>query len=91
MTMAKYGKVQGHHCWWLTVDGKEVANFSDEKQVDDIVKLELEKVTAEKWADNALEALDAVKASGIINQDDVMEMVELGSSGKPQKTTTRLS
>lgn len=84
--MAKYGKVQGHHCWWLTVDGKEVANFSDEKQVDDIVKLELEKVTAEKWADNALEALDAVKASG-----DVMEMVELGSSGKPQKTTTRLS
>lgn len=91
MTMAKYGKVQGHHCWWLTVDGKEVANFSDEKQVDDIVKLELEKVAAEKWADNALEALDAVKASGIINQDDVMEMVELGLSGKPQKTTTRLS
>ncbi len=89
--MAKYGKVQGHHCWWLTVDGKEVANFSDEKQVDDIVKLELEKVTAEKWADNALEALDAVKASGIINQEDVMEMVELGLSGKPQKTTTRLS
>lgn len=89
--MAKYGKVQGHHCWWLTVDGKEVANFSDEKQVDDIVKLELEKVAAEKWADNALEALDAVKASGIINQDDVMEMVELGLSGKPQKTTTRLS
>ena len=89
--MAKYGKTQGHHCWWLTVDGKEVASFSDEKQVDDIVKLESEKVAAEKWADYALEALDAVKASGIINQDDVMEMVELGLSGKPQKSTTRLS
>ena len=88
--MAKYGKVQGHHCWWLTVDGKEVANFSDEKQVDDIVNLELEKIAAEKWADNALEALEAVKASGIINNFDVMEMVELGLSGKPQHSNTRL-
>jgi|GEM_PF-3574574 len=45
--MAKYGKTQGYHCWWLTVDGKEVANFSDEKQVDDIVKLEFTCISSD--------------------------------------------
>ncbi|MBL4704673.1 MAG: hypothetical protein JKY54_09135 [Flavobacteriales bacterium] len=56
-----------------------------------IIRKSCYRIAAEKWADNALEALDAVKASGIINQTDVMEMVELGLSGKPQKPTTRLS
>lgn len=75
------------------ISGDQVAEWlsSSNKEIDDIAKLKSEKEAAEKWADNAAEALDAVKASGIVNQDDVMDMIELGLSGKPQKPTTRLS
>ena len=36
---AIYGKQRGHHCWWLTINGKEVANFDldDGYQIDDII------------------------------------------------------
>ena len=34
-----YTKTEGHHCWWLNKDGKALANFDDEKDVDDIVAL----------------------------------------------------
>jgi len=39
--MAKYGKTQGHHCWWLTVNGKEIANFDNESDVDEIIALDV--------------------------------------------------
>lgn len=88
--MAKYGKTSGHHCWWLTIDGKELAKFNDEKEVDAIIKLEAENIDLNKWVDNTLNALDAVKASGSIVDYDVFEMIELGLSGKPQRPETRL-
>ena len=34
-----YSKTQGHHCWWLNRDGKALANFDDEKEVDAIIFL----------------------------------------------------
>lgn len=53
-------------------------------------ELETENADLNKWVNNALEALDAVKASGEVSADDVREMIELGLSGKPQRLTTRL-
>ena len=34
-----YSKTEGHHCWWLNKDGKALANFDDEKEVDAIIFL----------------------------------------------------
>ena len=34
-----YSKTQGHHCWWLNKNGKALANFNDEKEVDNIIKM----------------------------------------------------
>ena len=34
-----YSKTEGHHCWWLNKDGKALANFDDEGDVDDIITL----------------------------------------------------
>lgn len=38
--MQRYGKVRGHHCWWLTKDGKSIANFDNESDVDAIISME---------------------------------------------------
>ena len=38
----KYGKIEGHHCWWLTVNGKSLANFDRESDVDAIIKQQTE-------------------------------------------------
>jgi hypothetical protein len=35
-----YSKTQGHHCWWLNKDGKAIANFDSESDVDAIITLE---------------------------------------------------
>ena len=35
-----YTKTEGHHCWWLNKDGKALANFDNEKDVDDIIKMQ---------------------------------------------------
>jgi hypothetical protein len=35
-----YGKTNGHHCFWLTINGKPVANFDNESDVDGILSLE---------------------------------------------------
>ena len=32
-----YTKIQGHHCWWLAKNGKSLANFDSESDVDDII------------------------------------------------------
>lgn len=53
-------------------------------------EMEAENADLNKWVNNALEALEAVKASGAIQNDDVFEMIELGLSGKPQHPNTRL-
>tara|TARA_R110000737_G_C14535919_1_gene478112 strand:+ start:372 stop:677 length:306 start_codon:yes stop_codon:yes gene_type:complete len=34
-----YSKTQGHHCWWLNKDGKALANFDNESDVDEIITL----------------------------------------------------
>ena len=39
----KYGKVRGHHCWWLKINGKSIANFDSEKDIDEIIDLEKER------------------------------------------------
>lgn len=46
--MAKYGKVQGHHCFWLTKDGKSLANFDDESEVDAIINMQNQQVELAK-------------------------------------------
>jgi len=33
-----YSKTQGHHCWWLNKNGKALANFDNEKEVDAIIE-----------------------------------------------------
>ena len=35
-----YSKTEGHHCWWLNKDGKALAHFDNESDVDDIIKME---------------------------------------------------
>ena len=32
-----YTKTEGHHCWWLNKNGKAVANFDNESDVDEII------------------------------------------------------
>lgn len=34
-----YSKTEGHHCWWLNKDGKALANFDNESDVDEIIFL----------------------------------------------------
>ncbi len=34
-----YTKTQGHHCWWLNKNGKALANFDDEREVDEIIRM----------------------------------------------------
>lgn len=50
----KYSKTRGCYCWWLKVDGKSVASFDDESDVDDIIKMEAELMN-EKRLNYALE------------------------------------
>lgn len=63
-----------------------------EQEIKTTLRSEIESENADlnKWVNNALEALEAVKASGAIQNDDVLEMIELGLSGKPQHPNTRL-
>jgi hypothetical protein len=58
---------------------------------DMILKLEAEITKPENMVDNAHSALEAVKCSGSITDDDVFEMIELGFDSKPQNKNTRLS
>ncbi|GAA5141128.1 hypothetical protein [Thalassotalea piscium] len=58
--------------------------------LDKLIELDHENKQLEQMVDNAHMALDAVKASGSITDDDVFEMIELGFDNKPQKPTTRL-
>ena len=88
--MAKYGKKTGIQCYWLTKNGKSLAKFDDEKEVDAIIEMEAECQDFSRWVDNTLNALEAGKASGLIINDDVLEIIELGMSGKPQHPETRL-
>lgn len=53
-------------------------------------EIEAENADLNKWVNNTLEALEAVKVSGAIQNDDVFEMFEFGLSGKPQHPNTRL-
>ncbi len=41
-----YSKTQGHHCTWLNKDGKALANFDKESDVDDIIALHEKHQTA---------------------------------------------
>ena len=34
-----YTKTEGHHCWWLNKNGKALANFDNESDVDEIIKV----------------------------------------------------
>jgi len=86
----KYGKTSGHHCFWLTINGKEVANFDKESDVDAIIELQ-ESVEdsntsafGDGWYDGFLEAqkLDEDKDYYLeeINEDEVREMSEHAES-----------
>lgn len=37
--MAKYSKGNGHHCFWLKKNGKAIANFDNESDVDEIIEM----------------------------------------------------
>lgn len=52
--MAEYGKMQGHHCWWLTRDGKELANFDNEEEVDRIINMEAGRRDIAMCLENAI-------------------------------------
>lgn len=57
----------------------------------ELVKVALaDKAKLEVMVDNAYMALDAVKSSGAIMNEDVYEMIELGFNNQPQKPDTRL-
>ena len=73
----------------LSVD---VAKELNRKSIleEELSMLKAKNVDLNKWVNNTLEALDAVKASGEVSADDVLEMIELGLSGKRQRLTTRL-
>lgn len=53
-----YTKTEGHHCWWLNKNGKALANFDKEKDVDDIIR-------ADEKLDKATAALEGIYESGI--------------------------
>ena len=38
----KYTKTEGKHCWWLNSNGKAIASFDNEQDVDEIIKMEEE-------------------------------------------------
>ena len=38
--MRRYGKAEGHHCWWLIIDGKSVSSFDNESVIDDIISMQ---------------------------------------------------
>jgi len=88
--MSKYGKTEGHHCWWLTKDGKSLANFDDEKEVDAIIELQEtidDAVTSsfgDGWYDGFLEAKKLDKDDEYylhdINEDEVRCMSEHAES-----------
>ena len=35
-----YTKTEGYHCWWLNKNGKALANFDNEVDVDDIIQMQ---------------------------------------------------
>jgi hypothetical protein len=35
--MITYGKTEGHHCWWLTINGESVSNFNNKSDIDGII------------------------------------------------------
>ena len=43
-----YTKTEGHHCWWLNKDGKALANFDKESDVDEIITLQEVEVDIRK-------------------------------------------
>lgn len=46
-----YSKSNGHHCFWLNINGNSVANFDHESDVDDIIKMsnQLRKLKLNKF------------------------------------------
>ncbi|PCI58864.1 MAG: hypothetical protein COB35_12665 [Gammaproteobacteria bacterium] len=75
--MTNYGKTQGHHCWWLTKDGKSLANFDDEKEVDAIIALQesVEDSTTSAFGDGWYDGfLDAQKLAE--NEDSCLEDIK---------------
>lgn len=76
----KYSKTTGHHCWWLNVDGKAVANFDNESDVDAIIALEtgntaqriigLEMFVEEFAKDRELHAFFEVSKDDVYNYCD---------------------
>jgi len=88
--MAKYGKIQGHHCWWLTKDGQSLANFDDEKEVDAIIGMQTTlddsntSAFGDGWYDGFLEAKKLNEDENYYlddtNEDEVREMSEYAES-----------
>ena len=59
-----YGKVTGHHCFWLTINGKSVAHFDDEADVDAIIKLDADlKSTTAKLSDTEKSLANITKSN----------------------------
>lgn len=65
--MNRLSKNPGHHCHWLRVDGKEVANFNDESNVDMLIALEQEHTE--------MKALLIDVATGKLKKDDINAFV----------------
>lgn len=57
--MAKYSKGNGHHCFWLKKNGKAIANFDNESDVDAILELERQNAELLRRINNASEALNS--------------------------------
>jgi hypothetical protein len=60
-----YGKMKGHHCWWLTRDGKELANFDNEEEVDRIINMEAGRRDVATCLENAIVSAKSAYIAGV--------------------------
>ena len=78
--MSDYKKIRGHHCWWLSVDAKSVANFDicgnttdemAEKYVDDIVSMADENKSLQYQLEEAKRINEELEEERAIDKDIV--------------------
>jgi len=71
-----YSKTQGHHCWWLNKNGKALANFDDENEVDAIIDMQKPDIFWVKG--NPEDGSDSVEelVSQFIDEDSVGQIIE---------------
>lgn len=65
-----YSKTQGHHCWWLNKDGKSLANFDSESDVDDIIEQQKHIEFLKKQSNEAFESGVVLMSCELVNNHE---------------------